>query len=104
MNRLEGEQFATFSPDRKFRVYTLPSAGLMELEQMDEDGEMVECITSVTVGVFGYSQAYKELVVNNFRRLLNVWVCQLKHNVDRGTAYRAFDHMKDLAMMMSQDI
>lgn len=100
-NPREGEQFATFSPDRMFRVYTLPAAGLVELEAMNEDGEMVECLYSCTYGVFGYTQRYKEAVVNNFRLLLNVWVSQLTHNVDRETAYRSFSAMVELAQTMT---
>jgi hypothetical protein len=103
-NPREGEQFATFSPDRMFRVYTLPAAGLIELEAMNEDGEMVECMLCCTIGVFGYTQGYKERVVNNFRMLLNVWVCQCKCNVDRATAYRSVSSMIELAQAMSEEI
>jgi hypothetical protein len=110
----KGEAFHQFSHADifgiyKFRVYTLPSEGLMELEEMDSGGEMIDCIISHTVGVFGFTQEYKERIVDNMKRLLNFWYIlnfyksgkRSRVDIDRETAIVAFEAMVELAKAMS---
>jgi hypothetical protein len=88
------EEFFTLT--NRFRVYTNPEKGLVELEELDDNGQMIDCTISHTFAVFGYSRRRKLASVWRFQGLLERWLENFEGDLTLEDAARVFNSICEL--------
>ena len=96
---IDEDKFVTFSNDRRFRVYVSPTAGLVELEQMDEDGLREDMVASCAFCVFGFDEGRNKQAALRFNGFLEQWCDHFDGDLDREHALQVFDHLVGLAKL-----
>ena len=92
------ESFVTISCDKRFRIYANPKNGLVELEEMDSEGDVADCVASSMFFPTG-TDAERKRAVLRFLGFVERWDEQFEGSLSRDEALQAFDSMFNLALI-----